>query len=87
MDYSSNCQTFVSGDDLFVDDFLDLSNGFPEDEGDENKPNPPENKETVTNKSPIPSVKQDFGELSLPVSLAPSLFFFPFCEKKQSYFF
>ncbi|KAJ8550115.1 hypothetical protein K7X08_033822 [Anisodus acutangulus] len=63
-------------DDLFVDDLLDFSNGFPE---DENKPcsltpqkQPLVDKEsdkiTLTNSSTlIPYVKEDFGsELTLP---------------------
>ncbi|XP_004233547.1 GATA transcription factor 5 [Solanum lycopersicum] len=75
MDYSGNCQSFVSGDDLFVDELLDLSNGFSEDEENENENNNSSSsqqikecdKETVI----IPSGKQDFGsllgcEISLP---------------------
>ncbi|CAN4124192.1 unnamed protein product [Withania somnifera] len=67
MDYSGNCQNFVSGDYLFVDDLLDLSNDFPHE--DDNKFSPQKQpEETVTNKSPV---KEDFGsllgsELSLP---------------------
>ncbi|KAF3641615.1 putative sodium transporter HKT1-like [Capsicum annuum] len=37
MDYSGNCQTLVSSDDLFIDELLDLSNAFNDDyEGDDN---------------------------------------------------
>lgn len=78
MDCSGNCQSLVSGDYLFVDDLLDLSNAFLDDEEDDNKScslSPPANKEgeteTATNKSTVPTVKHDFGsllgsELSLP---------------------
>ncbi|PHT54703.1 hypothetical protein CQW23_03189 [Capsicum baccatum] len=37
MDYSGNCQTLVSSDDLFIDELLDLSNAFSDNyEGDDN---------------------------------------------------
>ncbi|MCD9643363.1 hypothetical protein HAX54_030767 [Datura stramonium] len=74
MDCSGNCQSFVSGDDFFVDSLLDLSNGFPDDgDGDENKGHKPcslspqkqpedkegDKEESVTHHSSfIPSVKQ-----------------------------
>ncbi|KAH0698987.1 hypothetical protein KY284_013202 [Solanum tuberosum] len=76
MDYSGNCQSFVSGDDLFVDELLDLSSGFPDDEGYQNEneskcSSSPQIKESDKETVIIPSVKQDFGsllgsELSLP---------------------
>ncbi|XP_022885719.1 GATA transcription factor 5-like [Olea europaea var. sylvestris] len=73
----NGAQSGVSGDDLFVDDLLDFSNGFSETEEEEPEKHEPEKHEQITvndishaNNS-ASSVKEDFGtlpcsELSVP---------------------